>query len=81
MVQPLDKDLMANQFDAPIPRGLTATTHNLDESMAYGRSDGATTQANVLDTIQESWHWGLDDAMDEYYDDEVSDKATMQIER
>ena len=72
---------MADRLDAPMPQGLTATTQGLDESMACGRSDGATIQADFFNTIQESRHRGPDDAMDEYYDDEVLEKATMQIGR
>ena len=81
MAQPLDKDLMAHRLDAPMPQGLTATTQGFDESMAYGQSNGATIQVDVLNTIQKSWHWRPDDAMDECYNDEVLDKVIMQIER
>ena len=54
-----------------------------NNSMACGQSDGAMIQADVLDTIQRSRQaaWQLDDAIDECYDDEISEKATMQIGR
>ena len=63
------------------PRGLTATTQGLDDSMACGRSEGATIRAEFLDTEVSASARGLDDAMDECYDDEMSEKATMQIGR
>ena len=52
--------------------------------MACRQSDGATIQANVLDTIQpevSALARRLDVAIDEYYNNEMSKKATMQIER
>ena len=49
--------------------------------MACRQSDGATIQADVLNTIQKFRHWGPNDAIDECYDDEMSEKATMQIGR
>ena len=52
--------------------------------MAWGRSDGATIQADVLDTIRLEVSTSarqLDVAMDECYNDKMSEKAIMQIER
>ena len=49
--------------------------------MACRQSDGATIQADVLDTIQEVRHRKPDDAMDEYYNNEMLEKAMMQIGR
>ena len=81
VVRSLNKDLMAHQLDAPMSRGFIATTQGLDKSMAYRRSDGAMIQANVFDIIQKSWHWGPDNAIDECYNNKMSEKVTMQIER
>ena len=81
VAQPFNKDLMAHWLDTPMLQSLNATTQGLDESMACGRSNGVTIQADVLDMIQESWHRRPDNAIDECYDDEVLEKATMQIRR
>ena len=81
VARPLNRNLMAYRLDAPMPQGFTATTQGLDESMAYGRSNGATIQADVLDTIQESCHQGPNDAIDKCYNDKVSEKVIMQIKR
>ena len=84
MTQWLADDPMAHRLDVPMPRGLPATTQGLDDSMACGRSDGATIRADVLDTIRPEVSASarrLDDAMDECYNDEMSEKATMQIGR
>ena len=53
----------------------------LNDSMACEQFDGATIRADVLDTIQESRHRGLNDAIDEYYNDEILEKTIMQIGR
>ena len=52
--------------------------------MACGRSDGTTIRADVLDTIQpevSALARRLDVAMDECYNDEMSEKAMIQIGR
>ena len=49
-----------------------------------GRFDGATIRADVLDTIRPEVSASarrLDDVIDECYDNEMSEKATMQIGR
>ena len=63
------------------PQGLTATTQGLDDLMACGRPDGATIRAEFLDTEVPASARRLDDAMDECYNNEMSEKATMQIGR
>ena len=63
------------------PRDFSSTTQGLDDSMACGRSDGATIRADVLDTTRGlglgSTTWWYNGC----YDDEMSEKATMQIGR
>ena len=52
--------------------------------MAWGRFNGATIEADVLDTIQPEVSASarrLDVAMDKCYNDEMLEKAMMQIGR
>ena len=63
--------------DATIRAEVSAAARVLDYSMACGRSDGATIRAEVSASAR-----GLDDdAMVGCYNDEMDQKATMQIER
>ena len=64
-----------------MPQGITATTQGLNDFMACRKFNGATIQVDVLDMIQKSWHWGPDNIMNKYYNDKISEKAIMQIER
>ena len=41
VVQPLNNDPIAKQLNISILRGLSATTQGLEDSMAYGQSNGA----------------------------------------
>ena len=48
VVQPLDDNPMAKQFETSMLQGLSATTQGLDDSMACGRSNGATIRPEVF---------------------------------
>ena len=77
VAQLLDNHLMKYRLDVPMPQGLTAITQSLDDSMACRQSDGTTIRADVLNTIQGSQHWRPDDAIDECYNDKMSEKFTI----
>ena len=67
-----------------ISQGFTVITQGLNNSMACGRSNSATIQTDVFDAIQpkiSALAQQLDNTIDECYNDEMSEKATMQIRR
>ena len=48
--------------------------------MACGQSDGAIIQADVFNTMQpeiSASAWQLDNAIDEYYNNKILEKATI----
>ena len=59
VTRPLGDDPMAWGLDASIPRGLPATIRGLDDSMACGRSDGATARVKNLaeSQLQDTARW------------------------
>ena len=59
----------------------SATTQGLNDSIACGQSNGTTIQVKVFDIIQKFWHWEPNNIMNKCYNNKISEKATMQIEK
>ena len=72
---------MAYQLDPLMPKGLIATTQDLDDLMACKQFNGIIIQVNIFDTIQEFQHQGHDDAINKYYNNKILEKAIIPIRR
>ena len=52
-----------------------------DNSIACRQLDGARIQADILNTKVLISTWQVHDTIDDYYNNKLLDKATIQIER
>ena len=62
-----------------IPPGLFAITQGFNDLIAYEQSNGTIIEANTLDIIQESQYWEFNDAINECYNNKLSEKAKKTI--